>query len=155
MQLGMIGLGRMGANIVRRLMGDGHECVVYDTDPAVVAQLEQEGAVGASSLLQLVQTLEAPRAAWIMVPAGITGRIVDELAGLMERGDIVIDGGNSRWTDDKRRSQAVGTPRGHHRRADQPRQRPRHGPQAGRGTRLQRVLPPHFAQAWDRRFAHD
>ncbi len=111
MQLGMIGLGRMGANIVRRLMRDGHECVVYDTDPAVVAQLEQEGAVGASSLAQLVQTLEAPRAAWIMVPAGITGRIVDELAGLMERGDIVIDGGNSYYRDDVDRAAAL-APRG-------------------------------------------
>ena len=111
MQLGMIGLGRMGANIVRRLMRDGHECVVYDTDPAVVAQLEQEGAVAASSLAQLVQTLEAPRAAWIMVPAGITGRIVDELAGLMERGDIVIDGGNSYYRDDVDRAAAL-APRG-------------------------------------------
>jgi len=111
MQLGMIGLGRMGANIVRRLMREGHECVVYDTDPAVVAQLEAEGAVGVSSLPELVGTLEAPRAAWVMVPAAITGRIVDELAGLMEAGDIVIDGGNSYYRDDVDRAAAL-APRG-------------------------------------------
>jgi 6-phosphogluconate dehydrogenase len=111
MQLGMIGLGRMGANIVRRLMREGHECVVYDTDPAVVAQLESEGAVGVSSLAELVKALEAPRAAWVMVPAAITGRIVDELAGLMEAGDIVIDGGNSYYRDDIDRAAALG-PRG-------------------------------------------
>ena len=95
MQLGMIGLGRMGANIVRRLMRDGHECVVYDVDPAAVAALEAEGAVGVSSLAELVEALAAPRAAWVMVPAAITGQIVDELARQMEAGDIVIDGGNS------------------------------------------------------------
>jgi len=95
MQLGMIGLGRMGANIVRRLMRDGHECVVYDVDPAAVAALEAGGAVGVSSLAELVEALAAPRTAWVMVPAAITGQIVDELARQMEAGDIVIDGGNS------------------------------------------------------------
>jgi 6-phosphogluconate dehydrogenase len=95
MQLGMIGLGRMGANIVRRLMRDGHECVVYDVDSAAVAALEAEGAVGVSSLAELVEALAAPRTAWVMVPAAITGQIVDELARQMEAGDIVIDGGNS------------------------------------------------------------
>src|SRR5689334_11952391 len=107
MQLGMIGLGRMGANIVRRLMADGHECVVYDTDPAVVAQLESEGAVGVASLAELVKTLRTPRAAWIMVPAAITGRVVDELAGLVEPGDIVIDGGNSYYRDDVDRAASL------------------------------------------------
>src|SRR5262249_1727701 len=111
MQLGMIGLGRMGANIVRRLMRDGHECVVYDVDPAAVAELEREGAVGASSLAELVEKLETPRAAWVMVPAAITGRIVDELAELMDRGDIVIDGGNSYYRDDVDRAAAL-VPRG-------------------------------------------
>jgi len=111
MQLGMIGLGRMGANIVRRLMRDGHECVVYDVDPAAVAELEQEGAVGVSSLAELVAALDAPRAAWVMVPAGITGRIVDELADLMDRGDIVIDGGNSYYRDDVDRAATL-APRG-------------------------------------------
>src|SRR5258705_7892398 len=113
MQLGMIGLGRMGANIVRRLMRDGHECVVYDVDPAVVAGLEGEGATGATSLAEFVAALETPRAAWVMVPAAITGRIVDELAGLMESGDIIIDGGNSYYRDDVDRAAAL-TERGIH-----------------------------------------
>ena len=107
MQLGMIGLGRMGANIVRRLMGGGHECVVYDTDPTVVAQLESEGAVGVASLAELVKALRPPRAAWIMVPAAITGRVVDELAGKVEPGDIVIDGGNSYYRDDVDRAASL------------------------------------------------
>ncbi len=107
MQLGMIGLGRMGANLVRRLMRDGHECVVYDTDPAVVAQVGSEGAVGVSSLTELVEALRTPRAAWIMVPAAITGRVVDELAGVMEPGDIVIDGGNSYYRDDVDRAASL------------------------------------------------
>src|SRR5262249_57944759 len=80
MQLGMVGLGRMGANLVRRLMRDGHECVVYDVSPDVVAQLESEGAIGSTSLEDFATKLEQPRAAWVMIPAGITGRIVDELA---------------------------------------------------------------------------
>jgi 6-phosphogluconate dehydrogenase len=100
MQLGMIGLGRMGANLVRRLLRDGHECVVYDLDAAVVAELEAEGAIGATSLEDLVAKLEVPRAAWVMVPAGHTGATIEALAGLMERGDIVIDGGNSWYRDD-------------------------------------------------------
>jgi 6-phosphogluconate dehydrogenase len=111
MQLGMIGLGRMGANIVRRLMRDGHECVVYDRDLAAVAQLEQEGAVGARSLEELLNKLEGPRAVWIMVPAAITGKVVDEVAALMEPGDIVIDGGNSYYRDDVDRAAAL-APRG-------------------------------------------
>jgi 6-phosphogluconate dehydrogenase len=100
MQLGMIGLGRMGANIVRRLMRDGHECVVYDVNADAVAEVEGEGATGAHSLEELVQKLTKPRAAWVMLPAAITGRIVDEVVALMEAGDIVIDGGNTYYRDD-------------------------------------------------------
>jgi 6-phosphogluconate dehydrogenase len=100
MQLAMIGLGRMGANIVRRLMADGHECVVYDVNEAAIEQLESEGALGARSLEELAGKLTTPRAAWIMVPAALTGATVTELAGLLERGDIIIDGGNSYYRDD-------------------------------------------------------
>jgi 6-phosphogluconate dehydrogenase len=107
MQLGMIGLGRMGANLVRRLMRDGHECVVYDVSSDAVAGLEGEGATGARTLEEFVAALEHPRAAWVMVPAAITGRIVDELAGLMEHGDIVIDGGNSYYRDDIERAETL------------------------------------------------
>src|SRR4051812_30455074 len=100
MQLGMVGLGRMGANIVRRLMRDGHDCVVYDVNEEPIALLESEGAIGARSLKEFAGKLSAPRAAWIMVPAAIAGGTVEELAGLLERGDIVIDGGNSYYRDD-------------------------------------------------------
>jgi 6-phosphogluconate dehydrogenase len=103
----MIGLGRMGANIVRRLMRDGHECVVYDVNEAAIAQLESEGAVGARSLTEFAAKLTAPRAAWIMVPAALTQATVTELAGLLERGDIVIDGGNSYYRDDIDRAKAL------------------------------------------------
>jgi 6-phosphogluconate dehydrogenase len=100
MQLGMIGLGRMGANIVRRLMAGGHECVVYDVNPTVVEQLGSEGAAGTASLDDFVARLTPPRAAWIMVPAGYTGGTVDELAKRMQRDDVIIDGGNSYYRDD-------------------------------------------------------
>ena len=100
MQLGMIGLGRMGANLVRRLMHDGHECVVYDQNLDAVQLLSGEGAVGAASLEQLVAKLDPPRAVWVMVPAAITGLVVDELAALLEPDDVVIDGGNSYYRDD-------------------------------------------------------
>ncbi len=100
MQLGMIGLGRMGANLVRRLMRDGHRCVVYDVNEGAVKQLEGEGATGAVSLADFVAKLEKPRAAWLMLPAAITGTTLDELAGLLEPGDAVIDGGNSYYRDD-------------------------------------------------------
>jgi 6-phosphogluconate dehydrogenase len=109
MQLGMVGLGRMGANIVRRLMRDGHECVVYDVNPDAVADLADEGATGADSLEDFVAKLTKPRAAWVMVPAGhITESTVNDLAALMESGDAIIDGGNSYYRDDIRRSAAVG-----------------------------------------------
>src|ERR687889_1127117 len=108
MQLGMIGLGRMGANLVRRLQRAGHQCVVYDPNRATVDQLAGEGAVAADSLADLVAKLEAPRAAWVMVPAGVAGKVVDELAGLMDADDVVIDGGNSYYRDDVRRAEALG-----------------------------------------------
>ena len=107
MQLGMIGLGRMGANLVRRLERAGHQCVVFDQNQTSVRQLEDEGAVGAASLEDLVAKLDAPRAAWVMVPAGVTGHVVEELAGLMSAGDVVIDGGNSYYRDDIHRAEAL------------------------------------------------
>jgi len=107
MQLGMIGLGRMGANLVRRLMRDGHRCVVYDRSAETVKQLEGEGATGASSLADLVAKLEPPRAAWLMLPAAITGPVLEDLAQLMEPGDTVIDGGNSYYHDDIARAKAL------------------------------------------------
>src|SRR5207302_7335097 len=107
MQLGMLGLGRMGANIVRRLMRGGHECVVYDVSPPSVQQLGQEGAVGATSLDEFVSKLKSPRAVWLMVPAGVTGDTVDRLKSCLESGDIVIDGGNSYYRDDIDRAAAL------------------------------------------------
>ena len=104
MQLGMIGLGRMGANLVRRLIRDGHDCVVYDVSADAVKQLEAEGADGASSLEEFVSKLRTPRALWIMVPAGFVQDTLDRLTGLLEGGDIVIDGGNSYYRDDIIRS---------------------------------------------------
>ena len=107
MQLGMIGLGRMGANLVRRLMRDGHECVVYDVSADAIEALAGEGATPAASLAELVEKLEPPRAAWIMVPAGYVQDTLDELAGLMESGDAIIDGGNSYYRDDIDRAAAL------------------------------------------------
>ena len=105
MQLGMVGLGRMGANMVRRLMRGGHECVVTDLNPANIAALEKEGAKGAPSLLELVKKLEQPRAVWIMVPAGgPTEKTVEQLAQVLAAGDTIIDGGNSYFKDDVRRA---------------------------------------------------
>ena len=100
MQLGMIGLGRMGANLVRRLMADGHDCVVYDVSADAVAELAGEGATGAESLEDFVAKLEPPRAVWVMVPAGYVQDTVDRLAGLLASGDSIIDGGNSYYRDD-------------------------------------------------------
>ncbi len=105
MQLGMIGLGRMGANLSRRLMRDGHEVVVYDVNEAAVATLAAEGATGTTTLEDFVDALKPPRAAWIMVPAGdITEHTVQATAALMSEGDMLIDGGNSYYRDDIRRA---------------------------------------------------
>ncbi len=101
MQLGVVGLGRMGANIVRRLMRDGHACVVFDVNADAVKDLEKEGATGAGSLSDFVEKLSKPRAAWVMVPSGeITGETIEGLASHMEKGDMIIDGGNSYYRDD-------------------------------------------------------
>ncbi|MBL8577576.1 MAG: decarboxylating 6-phosphogluconate dehydrogenase [Mesorhizobium sp.] len=99
MQLGMMGLGRMGANMVRRLMKDGHECVVFDINAGAVADLAKEGGVGASSLEDFVGKLAKPRAVWLMLPAAITGKVVHQVAALLEPGDTIIDGGNSNYRD--------------------------------------------------------
>ena len=108
MQLGMIGLGRMGANIVRRLMRHGHSCVVYDRDPEPGRQLAAEGAVVAASMAKLVSKLQAPRAVWIMLPAGeATETAIAELSGLLASGDTIIDGGNTFWKDDVRRGREL------------------------------------------------
>ncbi len=103
MQLGMIGLGRMGANIVRRLMKNGHTCVVYNRNPEAVKQLVSEGAVGASSLSEFVAKLTPPRAAWLMVPAAAVDGLLADLAPKMQADDVLIDGGNSYYVDDIRR----------------------------------------------------
>ncbi|MFQ6104347.1 MAG: phosphogluconate dehydrogenase (NAD(+)-dependent, decarboxylating) [Candidatus Glassbacteria bacterium] len=109
MQLGMIGLGRMGANMVRRLMKGGHECVVFARDPEHVKLMVNEGAIGASSLRDLVKKLNKPRVAWLMVPAGDpTEQTVRDLGELMEPGDVIIDGGNSHYKDDVRRARFLG-----------------------------------------------
>jgi 6-phosphogluconate dehydrogenase len=107
MQLGMIGLGRMGANLVRRLMRDGHRCVAYDRNLDVVKELAAEGAEGASSLAEFVSKLEKPRAAWIMVPAGVVDSTLAELVPLLDADDVVIDGGNSYYRDDITRSASL------------------------------------------------
>jgi 6-phosphogluconate dehydrogenase len=114
MQLGMIGLGRMGGNIVRRLMQHGHDCVVYDRDAGAVSTIVGEGAHGSGGLADLVKQLKAPRAVWVMLPSGkITEATVTELGGLLDKGDIIIDGGNSFWQDDIRRGAAL-VPKGIH-----------------------------------------
>lgn len=105
MEIGMVGLGRMGANMTRALLRKGQECVVYDLDPGAVAELVKEGAKGAKDLGNLVGSLRVPRAVWVMVPAGApTEKTIDALAPLMEKGDIIIDGGNSYFKDDVRRA---------------------------------------------------
>jgi 6-phosphogluconate dehydrogenase len=107
MQLGMIGLGRMGANLVRRLTKDGHHCVVYDVNPAAVKKLASNGVEGVASMAGLVANLSKPRAIWVMVPASVTGETVEKLAIHLEEGDIIIDGGNSYYRDDIHRSKAL------------------------------------------------
>ena len=105
MQLGMVGLGRMGSNMVRRLMAGGHECVVFDIDSRAVEGMAGEGATGAQSIEDLMKRLQPPRAVWVMVPAGeITDRTVAALGGALQSGDVVIDGGNSYFKDDVRRA---------------------------------------------------
>ena len=104
MQLGMIGLGRMGANMVRRLIAGGHDCVVFDRSPAAVSALVAEKAVGAASLAEFVGKLSTPRAIWLMVPAAVVDQSIAELAPLLDAGDILIDGGNSYYIDDIRRA---------------------------------------------------
>ncbi len=107
MQIGMIGLGRMGANMVRRLIRGGHQCVVFDPNPAAVKQLEGEGATGATSLKDFVGRLSAPRAVWLMIPAAVVDGTLHELSSLLWKGDIVIDGGNSYYVDDLRRAKEL------------------------------------------------
>jgi 6-phosphogluconate dehydrogenase len=107
MQLGMIGLGRMGSNLVRRLMRDGHHCVVYDVSADAVKTLEGEGATGAGTLKDFVAKLDKPRAVWLMVPAGVVGPTLEQLVPLLEPGDTVIDGGNSYYRDDISRAKQL------------------------------------------------
>jgi len=107
MQLGMIGLGRMGANMVRRLLRGGHQCVVFDQSPKAVSELVQEKAAGSSSLADFVKALEKPRAAWLMVPAAVVDETITTLLPHLEAGDILIDGGNSYYVDDIRRAREL------------------------------------------------
>jgi 6-phosphogluconate dehydrogenase len=107
MQLGMIGLGRMGGNMVRRLMRGGHECVVFDLNRGAVALLAAEGAIGADSLEAFINALKPPRAIWIMLPAAVVDEMVGRVKGLLDAGDILLDGGNSCYIDDIRRAEAL------------------------------------------------
>src|SRR3954463_12255704 len=107
MQLGMIGLGRMGSNMVRRLMRAGHECVVFDVFPQAVEEMAKEKAVAAASLQEFVKKLAKPRAIWLMVPAAVVDKTIADLLPLLEAGDILIDGGNSYYVDDIRRAKEL------------------------------------------------
>ena len=107
MQMGMIGLGRMGANMVRRLLRSGHECVVFDVSADAVKELAKEGAIGASSLDDFVAKLKPPRVSWMMVPAAVVEQTLTELAGRFAKGDIIVDGGNSYYVDDIRRAKML------------------------------------------------
>src|SRR5262245_43953733 len=107
MQLGMIGLGRMGANMVRRLLKNGHTCVVFDRSANAVNDLVEEKATGATSLADLVTKLDRPRAIWLMVPAAVVDETIGELSPLLERDDTIIDGGNSYYIDDIERSKGL------------------------------------------------
>ena len=107
MQLGMVGLGRMGSNMVRRLIQGGHQCVVFNRSPQKVKDLVKEKAVGASSLADLVKKLQKPRAVWLMVPAAVVDKMIADLMPLLEPGDILIDGGNSYYVDDIRRAKEL------------------------------------------------
>jgi 6-phosphogluconate dehydrogenase len=114
MQLGMIGLGRMGANMVRRLIRKGHDCVVFDRSPQAVSDLVKENAVGASSLADFVKKLQKPRALWLMVPAAVVDQTIADLLPHLEAGDILIDGGNSYYVDDIRRAKELAPKRIHY-----------------------------------------
>src|SRR5262245_48798617 len=107
MQLGMIGLGRMGANMVRRLLNGGHSCVVFDMSPKAVEELAKERAIASSSLADFVKKVESPRAIWLMVPAAVVDKSVTDLLPLLETGDILIDGGNSYYVDDIHRAKEL------------------------------------------------
>src|SRR5579884_4117321 len=107
MQLGMIGLGRMGANMVRRIQRKGHSCVVYDLSPKAVNEMVAENAVGAASFEDLVEKLEKPRAIWLMVPAAVVDQTIAQLVPHLDAGDILIDGGNSYYVDDIRRAKEL------------------------------------------------
>src|SRR5215813_2746108 len=113
MQLGMIGLGRMGANMVRRLIKGGHQCVVFDRSPKVVQELTKEKAVGAASLAELVKKLEKPRAVWLMVPAAVVDTTIADILPSLAPDDILIDGGNSYYVDDIRRAKSGRASRSH------------------------------------------
>ena len=114
MQLGMIGLGRMGANMVRRLIGGGHQCVVFDMSPKAVTDLTAEKALGSSSFADLVKKLAKPRAVWLMVPAAVVDQTIADLLPSLEPGDILIDGGNSYYVDDIRRAKELAAKRIHY-----------------------------------------
>lgn len=108
MQLGMIGIGRMGGDMVRRLLQRGHECVIHARKPEAMAELIAEGATGSGSLSELVERLSPPRAVWLMIPAAAVDGVIAELAPLLAPGDMLIDGGNSHYHDDLRRAEALG-----------------------------------------------
>ena len=159
MQLGMIGLGRMGANLVRRLMRDGHECVAYDVSKPPIDELAGEGATGAYSVEEFVAKLEPPRAVWIMVPAAFVDDTIEKLVEHLEPGDIIIDGGNSYYRDDIDRAERL-QPKRHplrRRRHERRRVRPRPGllPHDRRGGRRRHPprpdLPDHRARGRRRR----
>ena len=103
----MIGLGRMGANLARRLTNDGHDCVVFDINPTAVSKIANANILGSISIADLVSKLARPRTVWLMVPAGVTGKAVEDIASHMEPGDIIIDGGNSYYRDDILRAETL------------------------------------------------
>src|SRR3954465_1153467 len=114
MQLGMVGLGRMGGNMVRRLIKGGHQCVVFDRSPKAVDDSASAGAAGASSLGDFVKKLQKPRAIWIMAPAAVVDNVIADLLPLLETGDVLIDGGNSYYVDDIRRAKALASKKIHY-----------------------------------------